>query len=483
VYIDLERVENEPENNIWNYIVEQISLEIGRDPSEPIRGKRHIDVVHLAQEVCATLDKSYLLLLMDELHVLLRDQQYANRVLTEIRADLNQPANRIAILFADRYTLRESEAKVQSEIWLQVSELKLGPLDRESTATAITVPCEHCDAGFLQETIDAVYSWTNGYPFHVQRMVQNIIELNFRGPWVTALPEDVSNVVPLLVQQDSLFREGLCRPERIDAEIQCAIATYLEYQDLCTLLPGISAEDEWKETVKSFSAQPSELLMTFGDPSKLLARLESVGLMRRIPERNERYDLFSPLLEKWLRRQRDERKSLYDGGPSLAWQLSPDENVAAMSKETWLQLDGELASACEQSRVTAPLRVKPYTGSWDLMVAEVRSREAFRAFSQAASDCFVEGRSAESLIRYPWLFLAYHRARLVRNFFHHLPVRREAVVAWTQVCSRALGGNVGDEEPKNPDEWRAVQLVILRTLEIGLRNAIAIVKGAYRSSR
>jgi hypothetical protein len=124
---------------------------------------------------------------MDELHVLLRDPDKARRVLAEFRADLNQPANRIAVLFADRYTLGESEMKVPSEIWLQLSELRLGPLDRESTAAAINVPCASCDADFLPETIDAIYHWTGGYPFHVQRMVQAIIEVNF--PW----PKDVGS--------------------------------------------------------------------------------------------------------------------------------------------------------------------------------------------------------------------------------------------------------------------------------------------------
>ena len=94
--------------------------------------------------------------------------------------------------------------------------MKLGPLDRESTEAAVTVPCRHRDADFLNETVSEIYRWTKGYPFHVQRMVQNIIEKNFGGPWVTALPEDVDAVIPRMLEQDSLFREGLCRPERID---------------------------------------------------------------------------------------------------------------------------------------------------------------------------------------------------------------------------------------------------------------------------
>jgi hypothetical protein len=378
VYIDLERMENEPQRNIWNYIIEQVQNQIGASVDHPIKDKRHADLVQLAQEICASHKKSYLLLLMDELHVLLRDEAHAKSVLTELRADLNQPGNRIAALFADRYTLRESEKKIQSEIWLQLNEIRLGPLDFSSTEAAITIPCEQRDAGFLKDTIKEIYFWTNGYPFHVQRMVQNIIEKNFSGPWVTALPEDVKEVVSTMVEQDSLFRQGLCRPERIDAEIQCAVASILEFKDLLELLPSPSEEDGWGDLAKSFHPQSSDLLISFANPSQMLGRLESIGLMRTTAQSPKQYEIFSSLLERWLRRQRDERKSLYEEGKVRAWSLSVNENVVGMTRDAWLQLDGELGAICEQSRISPPLRPKRFTGSWDLLVSTVNSRESFQ---------------------------------------------------------------------------------------------------------
>lgn len=78
-----------------------------------------------------------------------------------------------------------------------------------------------------------------------------------------------------------------------------------------------------------------------------------------------------------------------------------------MTKDAWLQLDGDLAEACDRAKVDAPLMLKKYTGSWDILVAEVRSREAFRSFVQAACDCFVERGNSPAMIRYPWLSLAY----------------------------------------------------------------------------
>jgi tetratricopeptide (TPR) repeat protein len=482
VYVDLERLENDRDRNIWNHVIEQVLEEIGEPANEPIVNKRHSDLVRLAQRIAKSHHKNYVLLLMDELHVLLRDQQSASSVLTEFRADINQPGNCIAVLFADRYTKNESAHKVPHEIWLQLSEVKLGPLDCESTEAAVTVPCSHRDADFLKETVSEIYRWTNGYPFHVQRMVQNIIDQNFVGPWVTALPKDVDAVIPRMLEQDSLFKEGLCRPERIDAEVQCAVATMLEFDDLCALLPSLCEEEGWEEQVNSFSPRSTDFLATFSAPEQLLGQLEDIGLLRRADGAGKPYKIFSPLLEKWLRRQRDEQRPLYKDAPSRAWGLSINENVIDMTKEAWLSLDGELIGLCKNARITPPLKPKQYTTSWEALVGVVNGREAFKTFSQNLQGCFVEDRAESTLVRYPWLFLAYHRARLVRNFFHHQPVSAAAQQAWKQVCQRALGGNARGDEPSNPDDWRAAQLVMLRTMEIGLRSAIATVKGMMQTA-
>lgn len=183
IYIDLERAENEYGTISGTTLLKRFCGRLAQRPRVWGLGReaRHSDLILLDQEIYKKTRKKYIVLLVNELHVLLRDPDKARRVLAEFRADLNQPANRIAVLFADRYTLHESEMTVPFEIWLQLSELRLGPLDRESTAAAINVPCASCDADFLPETIDAIYHWTGGYPFHVQRVVQAIIEANF--PW------------------------------------------------------------------------------------------------------------------------------------------------------------------------------------------------------------------------------------------------------------------------------------------------------------
>ena len=76
-------------------------------------------------------------------------------------------------------------------------------------------------------------------------------------------------------------------------EVQCAIATCLEYLDLKEDAPELSKEDEWREAVELFSPRLSELLMTFGNPEKLSGRLEAIGLMRRDVDNREYLHFFS----------------------------------------------------------------------------------------------------------------------------------------------------------------------------------------------
>jgi hypothetical protein len=64
----------------------------------------------------------------------------------------------------------------------------------------------------------------------------------YSGPWLTALPSDVDEVVPRMLEQDILFQAGLCRLDRIDTDLAEAIAALLEWRDLCDFLPDLLEE-------------------------------------------------------------------------------------------------------------------------------------------------------------------------------------------------------------------------------------------------
>jgi len=112
VYVNLEAIQSDPERNVWNIVIEQIlrDEEVSRHvptPSNRIEGKQHGDLVALAKALCAATGKSYLLLLMDELHVLLRESRNPKGVLADFRTDLNEVSNKVSLILADRYTLEE----------------------------------------------------------------------------------------------------------------------------------------------------------------------------------------------------------------------------------------------------------------------------------------------------------------------------------------------------------------------------------------
>ena len=480
VYVNLEAIQSDPERNVWNIIIEQIfrDEEVARHASLPegrIAGKSHGDLVTFAKQLCALTGKAYLLLLMDELHVLLRESNNPKGILADFRTDLNEVSNRVSLLLADRYTLEESERKVDSEYWLQLTPERLDPLDFESTTSAIEVPCQGTDIRFLSEAIERVYYWTYGYPFHVQRLVQNVLAKNLDGPWVTVIANDVDETVPALLNQDRLFQEGLCRKDRIDAELQAAIAAVLEWADLAELFPSLSEEPEWRDLLRQWEPQASELIAGLGDPDEILNRLTAVGVMRRDGGCTR---FFSPLLERWLHKMRNENRSLLSDRGMGNWGLSPDENVASMRGIDWAGIDAELSSRCQKAGIPLPLRLKATNpDAWGTLTRAVTNRDEFLLFLNSAHALLIDGRAENSaMLKYPWLMLAYQRLRLVRNAFIHGSAKPSAAAlsAWDQVYFRGVGQKRNGGEPGGSDEWRAVQLVLLRAFHIGYRNALAI---------
>jgi tetratricopeptide (TPR) repeat protein len=480
VYVNLDEIQSDPEKNVWNCIMERVLREVGEDSAGPFHGQRHGDVVELAKRLCNKLNKAYLLLLMDEFHVLLRESNNPKGILADFRADLNEASNRISIVLADRYTLDESELRVPSEYWAQLAVEKLGPLDADSTEKAVNTPCRGTDVSFLPETTRRIFYWTAGYPFHVQRIAQSVVANNYvAGPWLTALPDDVDNVIPRMIEQDRLFQEGLCRKDRMDTELQCAIAGFLEWRDLMEIFPQLSKEPEWPEVLKRWSPQPSDLLAGFGDPGVLMGRLVAVGVMTKA---DGSFRFFSPLLEMWLRKMRKDGKGLHDGVSAASWGLSPNQDVANLPGPEWKRLDSELMQRCQVCGLKPPLRLKVVREElWNTLAIEVSSREMLEDVLKAAYSLLVDGREEkEVLYRFPWLTLAYHRMRLVRNFFFHDGDKPTGVAlsAWSQVFSRAVGRPYNGEEARSPEEWRSIQITMLRTLQIGFRNAIELAGNA-----
>lgn len=473
VYINLEKEwsKHEP-SNLWNYLV-QLVLETGSRETmvQPRQSLGEADLIKGVASICDRQNRDYVLLLLDEVHCLFDRSKNANAILASFRDFLNNRDNRIALLLSDRYTRDELEQRCPSEYWAQLSVLAVGPLDQPSTKQAIEFPTRGTDVAFLPETIERLYHRAGGYPYHVQRIAQYALESMYSGPWLTALPGDVDEVVPRMLEQDILFQAGLCRPDRIDAELAEAIAALLEWRDLCDFLPDLLAEaaeagltpSRWLPIARAFLAHMK-------NPDQIIGRLKDIGVMREDGEA-----FFSPLLELWLKKTRREARGLSGEKGTATWQVISAIDGSTLAARDWQNLDSELVRRAKY-RAKPPLKEKTTRADdWETMVREVRSESDFGAFLDAVFRLVIDARDEKgTMIEYPWLFLAYHRTRLVRNFVVHRSNTKPALTAWNAVCTRALGGERSAYWPSAADEWRAFQVALLRTLYAGMHNAIEI---------
>ncbi len=195
---------------------------------------------------------------------------------------------------------------------------------------------------------------------------------------------------------------------------------------------------------------------------------------------------FSPLLERWLHKMRNEGRSLLQDRSAGNWGLSPDEEVASLGGTDWMRFDAELSSRCQKAGLPAPLRLKAANPeAWVTLTRAVTNRDDFQLFLNTAHELLIDAREEKrAMLKYPWLMLAYHRLRLVRNVFIHGGAKPSlaALSAWDQVYFRGIGRQRNAGEPNGSDEWRSVQLVLLRAFHIGYRNAIALAGDTTKRS-
>ncbi len=476
VYINLEKdwSKNEP-NNIWNYLVRRVTEEsTGKAISSSIAGHDEASLINNVHDICEEFQKDYVLFLVDELHFLFEKctPEQAKSILATFRDFLNRRTNKVSLLLSDRYTKNELERRCPSEYWAQLTILNVGPLDLESTRRAIERPTRSTNINFLPETISHLFYYTGGYPYHLQRAAQYILERMLNtGPWLTSIPEDVNSIVEQFIDQDTLFQDGLCRKDRIDDEIEEAISALLEREDLLKLINTLSsAEEVWEKSLKDWKPTPSSFLVHMPKPENVLNRLKTIGILNENKD-----DFFSPLLLEWLLKMR--KKGLRLGNnQDNPWVLKSNKDIENITALQWQNLDKELIRRTTSKKMLPPLKEKSTSlDDWQVIVDRVSIKSDFFLFINYICKLIVEKREEKrSIPNFPWLFLTYHRLRLIRNFIVHDSNSTIAIGAWNDLCRRALGGNKNAYLPSTIEEWRALQIAVLQILHAGLSNALEI---------
>jgi hypothetical protein len=482
VYVNLERGWADGPSpgppNLWAFLTERL-LEAAGQPAggtiASVDGPSRF--VQEAKAVCARLDKAYVLLLLDEFRILTERLANPRNALSELKEFHDNPEHRISLLIADRLTRRELEARCPAELWAQLTAERVGPIDQAAMTELLSTPAigeEPSDVVFLPETAQRLHELTGGYPFHVVVAAQAVIDRlldPWAGPWVVALPEDVDAVAEAMVKDDKLFTEGLCRPDRLTPDLEDALAAVLEWGDLLALIHHLRQEDpaEWDPVFAGWQPSVEQFvtgLRLSGDP---LDGLVAIGVLRR-DERG--LAVFSPLLERWLRRMRAEGRPLG---------LTPRERPGpetTLSYEELQSLDAQLIRRCAEARKPSPLKPLPYSDvrEWRPLADPVDSAKTFKNFLDVAYDLFVHGRENVDAMRgYPRLCLAYHSLRLVRNYHDHQKTRTQAAIsAWDQLYRLALRRERQGKEPTEGKEWLALRDELLRAFHGGLQDALEL---------
>jgi tetratricopeptide (TPR) repeat protein len=490
IYVNLDTLPEAPSEppNLWAFLAASLHGASAGAPTErpggpaPVEGPKQF--VREVRTLCDRLGKAYVFLLLDEFHVLFEPNRAANprQVLSELKEFHDNPSHRISFLLADRSTRRELEVLCPAELWAQLTPQPIGPLDRKAVKELLETPPreqERDDVEFPDETLERLHERTGGYPWHVVHAANKVVVRLQEGPWLVALPDDVDHATKAMVQEDRLFTDGLCRPERIDTHLEDAIAAVLERRDLLKLVEQLRQDDpaEWDPVFAGWAPSVEEFVAGLRLPADALERLVAFGIMRR---EQGALTLFSPLLEEWLRRMREEGRRLGRGERAGSpWSVSILGDGATASFEAWHDLDARLLNACLEARKPAPLRPPPKkaeTGDWRDLTRPVDTVDDFRQLLATAHRLFVDGREDREALRgYPRLCLAYHSLRLVRNYHHHPERSRVGLSAWGQLRRRALRRDCEDHELRDAD-WAALRHELLRSLYTGLQDALRLAQ-------
>ena len=235
VYVNLERPWGSPPS-LWSYLAREICKKVSLLGGSDLPCFEEVETAEqlasIAQATCAAIQREYVLLLLDEFHHVIERSPDPGSTLAELRAFHDSPSYRISMILADRFTKEELEKAQPHDIWAQITIKSVGPLDVRAVAQALRSPnvgIEQSDVYFPDETIRRLHEETSGYPYHVVRAAQGIVDqLWGTGPWLVALPRDVDDEVQRMEEVDELFQAGLCQPDRIDLVLHQAIAALLD---------------------------------------------------------------------------------------------------------------------------------------------------------------------------------------------------------------------------------------------------------------
>ncbi len=159
-----------------------------------------------------------IILMLDEFHGLI-DRINKGTVdsgcLGDLRNFYTDSQYGLGVVFADWHTSDELANKVPAQIWADLRSEKVTFLDKPDAQNAILAPLEKTKVIIPSEIVDYIYKLTAGYPWHIQIICSDLIDILNKHRRYFVTNYDIEAVIQRFIEQDTYFEEGICRQERI----------------------------------------------------------------------------------------------------------------------------------------------------------------------------------------------------------------------------------------------------------------------------
>jgi tetratricopeptide (TPR) repeat protein len=453
----------------WTNLYGLLSLRINEDIAI-LTHNEPMDTTHITnkEEFNRFLIKSLpktkyqnIVLLLDEFHSII-DRIEKGIISPEILGDLRymymNPQQKISIVLADWFLIDELKRKVPAQIWTDFAREPISFLNELDTREAILQPAQGSTVRYEQDVVSKIYYWTNGYPWHIQWICSELINfLNIQKRYVV-FPQDIDFIAKKLLQEDRLFNEGLCRPERLKETSQKLI------NNIIVKLIYLKKDLGYSFDIKSiFNSDISS------EMNQEILRLQQLDILL---EQDNQLRFCSPLHALWFNKQRTKGMNIFLEIPNSI--NNPENSLCFVVPDNPQAI---IKEKCEKIR-EQKIQIRQALGKnrqifkniemvdeWKNACAVVNTKDSWGLFIKALRDLFVQDMNSrltewEDRKLYHELNELLHSIRERRNYVEH-----EDSTSGKKEEEKCCLSDIKKKFPTSENDWLILQLKELERVE------------------
>jgi hypothetical protein len=344
-------------------------------------------------------------------------------------------------------------------LWTDFAREPISFLNELDTREAILQPAQGSIVRYEQDVVSRIYYWTNGYPWHIQWICSELINfLNIQKRYIV-FPQDIDFIAKKLLQEDRLFNEGLCRPERLNELSQILINTVL-----------IKLIDSEKDLGLSFNLKSILSSIISLEMNQEILRLQQLEIL--IDQENQ-LRFCSPLHALWFDKQRMKGANIFLELPNLVnnpEQIQTSFIIPDNPQEIIKEKCGKIRERKIQIRQAIGKNRQIFKNiemvdEWDNACTIVKTKETWGIFIKALRDLFVEDMVSrltewEDRNVYTELNELLHSIRERRNYVEH-----EDAINGKKEEEKCCLSDIKKKFPTTKNDWLILQLKQLERTE------------------